>query len=86
MGTPPIRQNEELPENYKARGLKEAAEKLDVLKLSGRERQEYERYLESLRDRASQLETSYDKGHKKGVAEGEKRDAWKGWSRVRRKA
>ncbi|MEM7495968.1 MAG: hypothetical protein AAF471_07570, partial [Myxococcota bacterium] len=73
----------------KARGLKEAAEKLDVLKLSGKERQEYERYLESLRDRASYYESTFlrgdrkgyqrghkegeKKGHKKGLAEGKKK-------------
>ncbi|MEM7495198.1 MAG: PD-(D/E)XK nuclease family transposase, partial [Myxococcota bacterium] len=45
--------NEKLPENYRARGLKEAAEKLDVLKLSGEERRDYDRYLETLMDRAS---------------------------------
>ncbi|MEM7495213.1 MAG: hypothetical protein AAF471_03570, partial [Myxococcota bacterium] len=72
VGTPPIRQNEKLPENYKAKGLKEAAEKLNVLKLSGRERQEYERYLESLRDRASFYDSTYGDGHREGREEGRK--------------
>ena len=86
--------NEKLPDNYRAKGLKEAAEKLDVLKLSGKERQKYERYLEGLRDRASFYESTYGdglrqgekkglekgikKGHKKGLAEGEKKGHKKG--------
>ncbi|MEM7495283.1 MAG: Rpn family recombination-promoting nuclease/putative transposase [Myxococcota bacterium] len=69
--------NEKLPENYKAKGLKEAAEKLDVLKLSAQERRDYERYLESLRDRASYYESTFlqgdRKGYKRGHKEGEKK-------------
>ncbi|MEM7589445.1 MAG: Rpn family recombination-promoting nuclease/putative transposase [Myxococcota bacterium] len=73
--------NEKLPKNYKAKGLKEAAEKLDVLKLSGQERRAYDRYLESLMDRASFYQSTYGeglrdgekRGLKKGLAEGEKR-------------
>ncbi|MEM7494759.1 MAG: Rpn family recombination-promoting nuclease/putative transposase [Myxococcota bacterium] len=77
--------NEKLPENAKAKGLKEAAEKLDVLKLSAEDRRDYERYLESLRDRASYYESTflrgdrkgYQRGHgegrKEGLAEGEKK-------------
>ena len=69
--------NEELPENYRARGLKEAAEKLNMLKLSGQERQQYDKYLESLRDRQSFYESTYKqgmaKGCKAGLAEGEKK-------------
>ena len=70
--------HEKLPENYRARGLQEAAEKLDMLKLSGRERQEYDRYLESLRDRASFYDSTYGDGHRKGLAEGEKKGRQKG--------
>ncbi|MEM7495531.1 MAG: Rpn family recombination-promoting nuclease/putative transposase [Myxococcota bacterium] len=70
--------NEKLPENYKARGLKEAAEKLDVLRLSGRERQEYERYLESLRDRASFYESNFLRGDRKGFKRGHKEGEKKG--------
>ncbi|MEM7495082.1 MAG: Rpn family recombination-promoting nuclease/putative transposase [Myxococcota bacterium] len=84
--------NEKLPENYRARGLKEAAEKLDVLKLSGRERQEYERYLESLRDRASFYDSTYGDGHREGreegreegLAEGEKKGMKKGLAEGRK--
>ncbi|MEM7495886.1 MAG: hypothetical protein AAF471_07145 [Myxococcota bacterium] len=56
--------NEKLPENYRARGLKEAAEKLDVLKLSGEERRDYDRYLETLMDRASFYESTYGDGRR----------------------
>ena len=65
--------NEKLPENYRARGLKEAAEKLDVLKLSGEERREYDRYLESLMDRASFYASTYGDGHREGREEGLKK-------------
>ncbi|MEM7588832.1 MAG: Rpn family recombination-promoting nuclease/putative transposase [Myxococcota bacterium] len=69
--------NEKLPKNYKAKGLQEAAEKLDVLKLSGQERRAYERYLESLMDRASFYQSTYGEGlaqgHKKGLQEGHKK-------------
>ncbi|MEM7494897.1 MAG: Rpn family recombination-promoting nuclease/putative transposase [Myxococcota bacterium] len=71
--------NEKLPENYRARGLKEAAEKLDVLKLSAQERRDYERYLESLRDRGSFYDSTYGdgrrEGREEGLVEGERRKA-----------
>ncbi|MEM7589460.1 MAG: hypothetical protein AAF320_04825, partial [Myxococcota bacterium] len=66
----------------------EAAEKLDVLKLSGQERRAYERYLESLMDRASFYQSTYGEGlregHKKGLAEGEKKGRQEGMEQVAR--
>ncbi|MEM7588617.1 MAG: Rpn family recombination-promoting nuclease/putative transposase [Myxococcota bacterium] len=88
--------NEKLPKNYRAKGLQEAAEKLDVLKLSGQERRAYERYLESLMDRASFYQSTYGEGlrkgrkegltegHKKGLAEGEKKGRQDGMEQVAR--
>jgi predicted transposase/invertase (TIGR01784 family) len=61
--------NEEIKDEFKARGLKEAKEELDILKLSDEERREYEDYLESLRYEASMFESSY----KVGEMNGEKR-------------
>ncbi|MEM7494728.1 MAG: Rpn family recombination-promoting nuclease/putative transposase [Myxococcota bacterium] len=74
--------NEELPENYKARGLKEAAEKLNVLKLSGEERLAYNRYLEGLMDQASFYRSTFGdgrrQGREEGLAEGEEKGIEKG--------
>lgn len=63
--------NEEIKDEFKARGLKEAKEELDILKLNDEERREYEDYLESLRYEASMFESSY----KVGEMNGEKRKA-----------
>ncbi|MEM7495672.1 MAG: hypothetical protein AAF471_05995, partial [Myxococcota bacterium] len=55
----------------------EIEEAFAVLEEIGLDRHELELYRKvdmARRDRASQLETSYDKGHKKGVAEGERRE------------
>jgi len=46
--------NSKLPEVYTAPGLKEAGEKLDILRLSDEERKVYERYQKRLRDIASE--------------------------------
>ncbi len=45
--------NSEVPSHFKAQGLAEAKEKLDKLKLSPKEREEYERFVERLRKIAS---------------------------------
>ncbi|MEM7495282.1 MAG: PD-(D/E)XK nuclease family transposase [Myxococcota bacterium] len=63
--------NRELPKNYKAKGLKEAAEKLDVLKLSGEERREYDRYLKNSVDQSGFYRSIYAQGYKEGMAKGE---------------
>ncbi|MEM7495013.1 MAG: Rpn family recombination-promoting nuclease/putative transposase [Myxococcota bacterium] len=77
--------NEKLPENYRARGLKEAAEKLDVLKLSGGERREYERYLESLRDRASFYDSTYGDGLREGEKKGRREGREEGQKEEKRR-
>ena len=63
-------QTEELPKNYKAKGLKEAAEKLNVLKLSDAQRRSYDRYIERLADEQSYYESTYVRGHDEGLQEG----------------
>jgi predicted transposase/invertase (TIGR01784 family) len=73
--------NEEIEDNFKARGLREAKEELDILKMPEEERREYEQYLESLHYNASMFESSYKvgemKGRKKGIEEGAKDKAIK---------
>ncbi|MFA7173956.1 MAG: hypothetical protein WC340_11185 [Kiritimatiellia bacterium] len=50
--------NEALPKEITARGLSEAQEKLDIMKLSGPERAAYDEYQEQLRIEASEIEFS----------------------------
>lgn len=49
--------NEEIKDNFKAIGLLEAKEKLDVMKLSPEEQTEYNRYIDNFHYKASILET-----------------------------
>jgi predicted transposase/invertase (TIGR01784 family) len=63
--------NETIKDEFTARGLKEAREELDMMKLSQEERREYEDYLESLRYQASMFESSYKVGEKRGIEIGE---------------
>lgn len=49
--------NSEIKDSFKAKGLKEASEKLKVANLPDNERKDYERYLENLRYQASIAET-----------------------------
>jgi len=64
--------NEIIKDEFTARGLKEAKEKLDIMKLSEEERREYEAYLESLHYQASMYESSYKVGEMRGKKEGKK--------------
>ncbi len=62
--------NEEIKDDFKAKGLQEAKEELDIMKLDEDERREYEEYLEMLRYQASMYESSYKVGQLKGKEEG----------------
>jgi len=62
--------NEEIKEGFKAKGLKEAKEKLNVMKLSEKEQIDYKRYIEDLHYQASMFESSYGVGKKEGRLEG----------------
>jgi predicted transposase/invertase (TIGR01784 family) len=70
--------NEQIKDNFTAQGLKEAKDKLDVMKLPQPERKAYKAYVESLHDKASyELTVLYDynqelKGIKEGIKEGMK--------------
>ncbi len=62
--------NEEIKENFKARGLLKAKKALDILKLPEQERRAYESYQDDLHLQASLFESSYVFGMKKGEKEG----------------
>ncbi len=67
--------NEEIKDEFQAKGLKKAKEILDVMKLSEQERKDYERYIEELRYQASMFQSHYvdgkEDGRKEGREEGE---------------
>ncbi|MCI5124695.1 MAG: Rpn family recombination-promoting nuclease/putative transposase, partial [Candidatus Electrothrix sp. AR5] len=62
--------NEEIKEEFSAKGLAKAKSTLDVLKLPEQERAEYERYQDNLHYRASMVHSSYHLGIFKGVEQG----------------
>ncbi|MBF0603032.1 MAG: DUF4351 domain-containing protein, partial [Nitrospirae bacterium] len=62
--------NSDIRDNFTARGLKEAKEKLDVLQLPETERKAYERYQEDLHDQASFVLSTYGAGKWEGRQEG----------------
>jgi predicted transposase/invertase (TIGR01784 family) len=67
--------NEEIKENFSAKGLKKAKLELDILKLPEKERLAYEKYQDDLHYQASMVESSYTIGVKKGIEQGEKKKA-----------
>ncbi len=64
--------NEEIKEDFTARGIKKAKEELDILKLPEQERIAYDHYQEDLHYQASMVESSYGLGKKEGMKEGMK--------------
>ena len=62
--------NEEIKDTFKAKGLLEAKEKLDYMKLSEPERQEYQRYLENMMYQESMVDSSFRDGKIEGITEG----------------
>lgn len=58
--------NEEVKEEFHAKGLLEAKEKLDILKLSPEEKAQYETHIHELRREASLYQSSYELGEIKG--------------------
>ncbi len=67
--------NEEIKDEFKARGIQEAKKELDIMKMPEEERREYEEYQESLRYQASMYESSYKVGEMKGRKEGREEGA-----------
>ncbi len=62
--------NEEVREEFSARGLQKAKEQLDIMKLPEKERTAYNRYVDDLHYQASMVESSYGIGHLNGRKEG----------------
>jgi len=58
--------NEEIESDFTARGLQQAKEELDVLKLPEPERRAYERYQDDLHQQASMVQSSYGVGMLQG--------------------
>ena len=70
--------HEEVPEGFQARGLQEAKEQLDILRLPEAERRAYERYQDDLHQQASMVQSSYGwgmhQGRKLGLEEGQQQE------------
>ena len=62
--------NEEIKEDFQAKGLQEAKQTLDVLKMDAAERQSYELYQNKLHREASIYQSTYVLGHLEGVEQG----------------
>ncbi len=62
--------NEEIKPNFTAKGLKEAEEKLSIMKLPPAEQQAYERYQDDLHYQRSMYESTYGDGVRVGRQEG----------------
>ncbi|OQX29164.1 MAG: hypothetical protein B0D92_05145 [Spirochaeta sp. LUC14_002_19_P3] len=61
---------EEIPETPHAKGLKEAAEELEYLKMNAEERKQYESFIETRRYEATMYESTYIRGKNVGIKEG----------------
>jgi len=62
--------NEEIKESFTAKGLKEAQEKLSIMKLPEDEQKAYQHYKDDLHYQASMFESSFGDGYNEGKAEG----------------
>jgi predicted transposase/invertase (TIGR01784 family) len=62
--------HEEIKDDFKAKGLKEAKEKLDSMKLSPDEIKGYKRYVENFHYKASMVDSSYGEGVRDGIEQG----------------
>ena len=66
--------NEEIKDEFKAKGIQKAKESFSLLSMSDEELRAYNRYQDSLRDEASYIETNYEfpytEGKKEGLTEG----------------
>ncbi len=61
--------NEEIKEDFSAKGLLEAKEKLDLMKLPPEQRQAYEIYQDDLHYQASMFESNYGEGYLDAIHE-----------------
>jgi len=84
--------NEEIKENFEAKGIKDAKEKLNIMKLKDKERKEYDVYLDDLHYQASLAQTAKIElkfarrdGLKEGLEEGIKEGIKEGLEEGRKK-
>ena len=61
--------NESIRPEFSAKGLAEANEQLDILKLDDKQRREYESWEMELHQRASMVKSHYGRGHREGREE-----------------
>lgn len=66
--------NEEIKDEFKAKGIQKAKESFSLLRMTDEELRAYNSYQDSLRDQASYVETNYDfarmEGKEEGIGEG----------------
>jgi predicted transposase/invertase (TIGR01784 family) len=62
--------NESIRPEFSGRGLAEANEQLDVLKLDEHQRRDYENWEMELHQRASMVKSYYGRGHREGLEKG----------------
>ena len=62
--------NEEIRDEFSAKGIRKAKQELDIMKFSDEERRAYSRYQEDLHYQASMVESTYTAGKLKGKQEG----------------
>lgn len=62
--------NEEIKDGFTAKGLKEAKEKLSIMKLPEEEQKAYAHYQDDLHYQASMFESSFEDGYREGEARG----------------
>jgi len=74
--------NEEIKDEFKAKGLKQAKEQLDIMKLPEDERKAFDRYVNDLHYQASMVESSYGVGKLEGIKEGKKEGIKEGVKKV----
>ena len=77
--------NEEIKDSFNAKGLQEAKEELNVLKLSNEELKDYDAFIKDWRDQYSLTVGNYNSGKIDGFAEGEAIGIKKGEEKLRQK-
>ncbi len=70
--------NEEIKDEFNAKGIKEAKEKLDIMKLPLDKQIAYERYVEDLMYQNSLINSNYGAGKIEGIKEGIEKGIQKG--------
>jgi predicted transposase/invertase (TIGR01784 family) len=62
--------NSEVRSDFRSKNIQAAAEKLDLLKMSGEERRVYEKYLVNRASEKDMIESAYGEGIEKGIEQG----------------